>query len=149
MRKFLYALLPALIFSTSCKEEVDQKAEDRDKIIKYIADNNLNAQSTSSGLYYSIEAPGSGKRPTVKSDVQVFYKGTLLDGTVFDESIPQGIWFNLSQVIEGWQEGIPLFMEGGRGKLLVPSHLAYGSVARSGIPANSVLIFDIRLIDVR
>ncbi len=149
MKKLLFALFPLLILSASCKDEVDQKAVDRDKILKYIADNNLDAKSTSSGLYYVIENEGNGKRPTVKSDVQTYYKGTFVNGAVFDESVPAGIWFNLSQVIQGWQEGIPLFMEGGKGKLLVPSHLGYGSRTQSGIPANSVLIFDITLKDVR
>ncbi len=149
MKKLLFALLPLLIVSASCKDDVDQKTEDRDTILKYIADHNLDAKSTASGLYYVIENEGSGKRPTVKSDVQTYYKGTFTNGSVFDESIPSGIWFNLSQVIEGWQEGIPLFMEGGKGKLLVPSHLGYGSNTQNSIPANSVLIFDIKLIDVR
>lgn len=149
MKKLLFALLPFLIFSASCSDDVDQKAEDRDKILKYIADNNLDAKSTASGLYYVIEHEGNGKRPTITSDVQTYYKGTFLNGSVFDESVPAGIWFNLSQVIEGWQEGIPLFMEGGKGKLLVPSHLGYGSNTQNGIPGNSVLIFDITLKDVR
>ena len=149
MKKLLFALLPLFIVSASCKDEVDQQAVDRDKILKYIADNNLNAKSTSSGLYYVIEDEGNGKRPTVKSDVQTYYKGTFVNGSVFDESVPAGIWFNLSQVIEGWQEGIPLFMEGGRGKLLIPSHLGYGANPQGGIPANSVLVFDIILKDVR
>lgn len=149
MKKFLFALLPLIILFASCKTKVDQKAVDRDKILKYIADNNLDAKSTASGLYYVIENEGSGKRPTSKSDVQTYYKGTFVNGSVFDESVPAGIWFNLSQVIAGWQEGIPLFMEGGKGKLLVPSHLGYGTSTQGGIPGNSVLIFDITLKDVR
>ncbi len=149
MKKLLFALLPLIIVFASCKEDVDQRAEDRDTILKYIADNNLNAQSTASGLYYVIENEGSGKRPTVTSDVQVYYKGYFVNGGLFDESIPQGVWFNLSQVIQGWQEGIPMFKEGGKGKLLVPSHLGYGPTSRGDIPGNSVLIFDIILKDVR
>ena len=66
----------------------------------------------------------------------------------FDQSSSNGITFPLSGVIQGWQEGIPLFKEGGSGILLIPSALGYGSQSVGTIPANSVLIFDINLIDV-
>lgn len=148
MKKFLLPLLSLLILSVSCKDKKSQTEEDRDTILKYIADHNLNALSTSSGLYYVIEDEGSGKRPNTKSDVQVIYKGYLTNGKVFDENTT-GLWLNLGQVIEGWKEGIPLFMEGGKGKLLIPSNLGYGQKASGDIPPNSVLIFDITLKDVR
>src|SRR5690606_12126864 len=110
-------LLSILVITVSCKKEKNQAEEDKDAILKYISDHKLAAKSTASGLYYVVENEGSGKRPSIKSDVQVIYKGYLTNGNVFDESIPAGVWFNLSQVIAGWQEGIPLFMEGGKGKL--------------------------------
>ncbi len=149
MKNILFALLPILLLTTACKEKEDQSEIDRQIILDYIDAHNLNAQSTASGLYYVIEKEGSGKSPGAKSDVQVIYKGYLTSGKVFDESPAAGSWFNLSQVIAGWREGIPLFMEGGQGKLLVPSSLGYGSKAVQGIPANSVMIFDITLKDVR
>jgi FKBP-type peptidyl-prolyl cis-trans isomerase FkpA len=101
-----------------------------------------------SGLYYVDEETGTGKNPNPSSTVRVAYSGYFIDGQVFDESNLEGITFGLNQVIQGWTMGIPFFKEGGRGKLLIPSELAYGSSPRSGIPANSVLIFDIHLIDV-
>ena len=70
----------------------------------------------------------------------------LTDGTVFDQSTSAGISF-LTNVILGWQEGIPMFSEGGTGKLLIPSPLGYGNRAVGNIPENSVLIFDVELID--
>jgi FKBP-type peptidyl-prolyl cis-trans isomerase FkpA len=84
-----------------------------------------------------------------ESTVTVAYKGYLTDGTVFDESDSNGITFSLRNVIQGWQEGIPLFKEGGSGMLLIPSALGYGSSSQGQIPANSVLIFEITLIDVQ
>lgn len=150
MNKVLFYLLTILSF-TACKKEdkTDYSQVDKEIIEKYISDHNLNAQSTSSGLYYVIEDEGNGARPTSSSSVNVIYKGYLTNGKVFDESGPFGASFKLSQVIKGWQEGIPLFKEGGKGKLLIPSELAYGSNAPGGgIPAHAVLIFDIELTAV-
>jgi FKBP-type peptidyl-prolyl cis-trans isomerase FkpA len=73
----------------------------------------------------------------------------LTDGSVFDQSNSAGVSFNLTSVIQGWQEGIPYFKKGGKGKLLIPSALGYGTQGTSGISPNSVLIFDINLLDVK
>jgi FKBP-type peptidyl-prolyl cis-trans isomerase FkpA len=101
-----------------------------------------------SGLYYVDEETGTGENPDPTSTVRVAYKGYFTNGEVFDESSSAGITFGLNQVIQGGRVGIPFFKEGGRGKLIIPSGLAYGSRPRSDIPANSVLIFDIELIEV-
>lgn len=150
MRKILLLLMMVLAFC-SCKKKktVDQKAKDEEIITKYIADNKLSAQATGTGLYYVIISAGSGIQPTASSNVTVSYKGYLTDGTVFDQSSTAGISFNLTGVIKGWQEGIPLFKKGGKGILLIPSALGYGDQATGKIPANSVLIFDITLLDVK
>ena len=101
-----------------------------------------------SSLYYVIETQGGGQSCNSNSTVKVAYKGCFLDGSVFDESPASGITFNLQNVIEGWTEGIPYFKKGGTGKLLIPSALGYDENDHNGIPGNSVLIFDINLIDV-
>ena len=113
-----------------------------------IIDNNLTAIATGTGLHYVVDTPGTGAQPNSQSTVTVAYKGYLTNGSVFDESASTGISFSLTGVIQGWQEGIPFFKEGGTGVLLIPSALGYGSQATSGIPANSVLIFDVGLIEV-
>lgn len=144
-------LLPFLFLSLvigSCNKEKHQAKKDKKEIEKYLKDKGLTAQSTESGLYYIIDVPGTGTQPSVTSDVTVKYKGYLTTSYVFDESVSSGATFNLSQVIKGWQEGIPLFKEGGKGKLLIPSALGYGDNAKSNIPANSVLIFEVELLDV-
>jgi len=127
-----------------------QRSIDSQVIQQYLADNNLTADSTASGLHYIITDPGSGNaHPELSSTVQVKYKGYLTNGTVFDQTQPgQSISFPLNGVIEGWKEGIRLFTKGGKGVLLVPSYLGYGpGGSGSAIPPNTVLVFDIELID--
>jgi hypothetical protein len=94
------------------------------------------------------ENQGNGGTCNSFSTVRVSYKGYLTDGSVFDESAVEGVSFGLQQVIKGWTEGIPYFKEGGNGKLLIPSALGYGKQGTSGIPANSVLIFDVKLLEI-
>ena len=123
---------------------------DQIKIQQYLTENNLTAEVTASGLHYIIEEPGVGNAYPVLTDlVEVFYKGYLLTGSVFDQTSTDPAVFQLSGVIDGWKEGIRLFKKGGKGKLFIPSDLAYGASppSGSGIPANGVLVFDIELKD--
>lgn len=147
-----YLLLPFLfVLFLACSEDNvvrDFTATNEAEIVAYIADNDLVAERTASGLYYVIEAPGTGAQPTATSTVTVAYKGYYTNGTVFDQSNANGVTFNLQQVIPGWTEGIPYFKEGGNGILLVPSHLAYGSSDYRGIPGGSVLIFEVAVVSV-
>ena len=146
--RFLTLLCPIIMLLTSCKKPIDYDQIDEDLIQQYITDNSLDAQPTGSGLYYVIDNPGNGSTANINSTVTVAYVGKLTDGTIFDQSSSMGTTFPLINVIQGWQEGIPLFREGGSGILLIPSSLGYGSQAVGGIPANSVLIFEISLIHV-
>ena len=95
---------------------------------------------------------GTGKQPTASSVVKVHYTGKLVDGKVFDSSVQRGepIEFPLNQVILGWTEGLQLMKEGGKATLYIPSKLGYGEQGVPGmIPANSTLIFDVELIEVK
>ncbi|AUC86418.1 peptidylprolyl isomerase [Polaribacter sp. ALD11] len=148
MKSYLLSFF-LLIFFTSCSSDNSNFTPQTEAdIIKYIEENNLNANRSDSGLYYVIENEGEGKRPTSSSNVTVAYKGYFLDGNVFDKSDANGISFGLNQVIKGWTEGITYFKEGGKGILLVPSNLGYGANGRSSIPGGAVLVFDIKLISV-
>ena len=143
----------ALLVFISCsddnnKTQKDFRAENKQEILDYISENNLNAQESDSGLYYVIDELGTGAQPTISSNVTVAYKGYLTNGNVFDESDANGISFNLQQVIAGWTEGITYFKEGGSGMLLIPAHLAYGNNSLGMITPGSVLVFDIALISV-
>ena len=149
MKSYLY-LIVSVVFFISCSTKTDTNFEPETEadIIQYIEDNNLNATRSNSGLYYVINNEGTGARPTSTSNVRVAYKGYFLDGVVFDESDSNGISFGLNQVIQGWTEGITYFREGGNGILLIPYQLGYGESGRGSIPGGSVLIFDVRLLQV-
>lgn len=132
----------------SCSNDNSFEPQTEADIIKYIADNNLEAKKTSSGLYYVINKEGIGARPaSSSSNVTVGYKGYFLDGKVFDKNT-DGYKTDLNRVISGWTEGIQLFREGGEGILIVPYQLGYGANGRGSIPGGAVLVFDIKLISV-
>ena len=153
LKFFVVALLLALV--TSCTQNsvtnntADFEQSNTTEILKFIADNNLEAQNTSSGLYYIIEEEGIGSNPLPGATVRVAYKGYFTNGKVFDESNDEGIVFPLDRVIKGWTEGIPLFKEGGKGKLIIPSKLAYDNSGTRGIPPGAVLVFDVNLLEIQ
>jgi len=150
MKKGFILLVIVLCFLSCKKKSTASQAELDEKIItNYISDHNLNATATGSGLYYVMTTVGTGAQPNINSNVTVNYKGSLKDGSIFDQTAPSGATFSLKSVIKGWQEGIPLFKKGGKGMLLIPSALGYGNSATGSIPANSVLIFDIDLLNVQ
>lgn len=150
-------------------EASQQKQTDTDiKIIEdYIAENNLDATRTESGLFYVIEEEGDGPEVNQGDTVGVNYTGYVLDGTVFDTSLeevarannkfmegrpyePIEFQVGMGRVIPGWDEGLQHLRKGSKAKLLIPSTLAYGSQQVSEeIKANSVLIFDVEVTDVK
>jgi FKBP-type peptidyl-prolyl cis-trans isomerase len=119
----------------------------------FLADNAARegVMTTQSGLQYETLVAGTGMAPTVNSTVKVHYEGQLTNGQVFDSSISRGTpaEFGLSQVIPGWTEGLQLMKAGGKTRFTIPSELAYGPGGTSGIPPNSVLIFDVELLEVK
>ncbi len=110
---------------------------------QYLQSAGIRAQEDSMGYFYTIENPGSGKQPNPCSDVTVNYTGTFTSGEVFDKG--DDVSFNLSQLILGWQMGIPKLREGGRILLYLPPSVAYGDAASGKIPGHSMLIFTIDL----
>lgn len=106
--------------------------------------------TTASGLQYQILTNGTGKRPKATDRVKVHYEGRLLDGTVFDSSYKRGepAVFPLNQVIKGWTEGLQLMQAGSKYRLFVPASLAYGAAGNSDIEPNSLLIFDVELLEI-
>ncbi|MBK8506286.1 MAG: FKBP-type peptidyl-prolyl cis-trans isomerase [Saprospiraceae bacterium] len=145
------------LMNSGCKKDEDdslppgqQLAKDIMIIEDYLADNGLVAQRTASGLHYIITEEGSGEHPTVNDIVTIKYKGYLTDGTIFDQTTPaNALTQPLSIFIPGWIEGIPYRRSGGgKGVLLIPSALGYGKSEVATIPANSVLIFDVTLLEI-
>ncbi len=129
-----------------------QATNSDDKFIKaYIAKKGWTAKSTPEGIYYVTDVEGSGPTPTTTNTIKVFYKGYLLDETVFDSNLAPkaAVEFPLNGLIEGWKIGFQKFKAGSKGKLLVPSAYGYGSRAQGSIPANSILIFEVELVSFR
>ena len=152
--KFFRLLMPfafpfLILLINSCAKENDYAEADDKSIREYLEKKGITARKTESGLYYLVSVPGNSQRPNLSSQVTVDYKGYFLDDSVFESSYSGNApTFPLQNVIAGWREGLQLFGKGGKGTLFIPSQLAYGNTATSGIPANSVLIFDIHLIDI-
>ena len=105
-----------------------------------------NVDTTASGLQYTIVAPGADEKIAPEDTVWVNYKGTLLDGTVFDEN--DSTKFIANRVIRGWTEGLGLLGEGGKATLYIPAELAYGERGNRNIEPNSTLIFDVEVLKV-
>lgn len=146
------------------KELIETEGKEIDE---YLAVNNLTAKTTESGIRYVITHPGTGGNPQPGDSVKVNYTGYLLNGKVFDTSFDEvakehGVYnerrpynpiefqLGVGQVILGWDEGIGLLNKGAKGKIYIPSPIAYGTQAKGkDIPANSILVFDIELIDFK
>lgn len=141
--------------------------EEAKTIDSYVAEKGLTAQKTENGLYYVIEKEGTGEATTPGTTMYVNYAGYLLDGTLFDTSLPDIAKANnifnegrpyeplpvnvgMGQVIPGWDEGLMLLKKGSKAKFIIPSPLAYGeNGAGALIPANSILVFDVEVTDVQ
>jgi len=143
-------------------EEMRKKREAERKLLaeknkkeeeKFLAENakKPGVMTTKSGLQYVVIKEGDGGKPKPTDQVKVNYKGTLLDGTEFDSSYKRGqpASFQLNRVIRGWTEGLQLMSVGSKYRFFIPSKLAYGERGRGAtIGPNSLLIFDIELLDV-
>jgi FKBP-type peptidyl-prolyl cis-trans isomerase FkpA len=168
MKKLLFVSVLAFILSSCMKgggEDTQQCTYDAcaikaptseiQNVQDYLSANNLTATQHCSGLFYSIESAGSGVTPTACSYVAVKYVGKFTNNTVFDQTTGSNVaTFYLSQVIRGWTNGVPYIKQGGKIRLYIPPTLGYGNVDRKDndgnviIPANSILIFDVELLEV-
>ena len=107
-------------------------------------------QTTASGLQYRIIDPGNDVKPGPQDTVWVRYKGTLIDGTVFDQVAEDAdpIRLTLNRVVPGWTEGMQLIGESGKVELYLPSELGYGEQGNQAIAPNSALIFNVEMTKV-
>lgn len=167
LKNVVLILLASFLFS-SCIKPVDGeencnydpcaiKAPDNEvqAVQTYLTNNGIQAVKHCSGLFYRIENPGTGKTAGVCDGIVINYRGSLINGNVFDARTDPNnpIGFNLGGLITGWINGIPLVKEGGRIHLYVPPTLGYGSrdIVENGqvkIPGGSILIFEIDLKQV-
>jgi len=134
------------------KEEVVKQKAVSDKFFADL-DKKPNVKKTATGLYYEITTPGADPKPTDKDTVTVKYKGTLLDGTVFDQTDDKRATQDFSmapgELIPGMTEGLKLIGKGGAIKLYIPAKLGYGDQDRGPIPAGSTLVFETSIVDVK
>ena len=106
-------------------------------------------KATAKGLQYRVvKATKEGPKPAPGSTVTVHYEGTFTDGRKFDSSYDrqEPATFQLTNVIEGWQEGVPMMREGETWEFAIPSDMAYGPQDRGPIPGGSILLFKVRLL---
>lgn len=141
----ILAMIPLPLLAQSAVEKGQQ----------FLAENakKEGVKTTASGLQYTVIREGSGKSPAATDEVEVNYRGTLLDGTEFDSSYKRNepISFPLNRVIPGWTEGVQLMKEGAKYKFFIPSNLAYGSRGTPGGPIgpDETLIFEVELLKVK
>jgi FKBP-type peptidyl-prolyl cis-trans isomerase FkpA len=160
LKNFLAGLILIIGFS-GCLKNADQScdanydpcalvapASEIQAVQTYLTNNGIMATQHCSGLFYRIEQAGSGTTPNVCSTVRVNYEGKLTNNTVFDATTTMPANLNLSGLITGWKNGLPLIKPGGRIHLYIPPSLGYGNIDYGPIPANSVLVFRVDLIAV-
>lgn len=127
--------------------EATQAELDENRIIAFLAANNITATKHSSGVYYQVLTVGTGTDVIDEhSNLVVKYKGKFLNGTEFDSG--DAFATTLLEVIPGWGKVIPMFKQGAKVRLFIPSELGYGSSTSSGISPNTVLDFTIDITTV-
>lgn len=139
---------------TSAQAKMEKDAADNEAKGKAFRDKfakEKGVKTAKSGLLYKVEKEGTGDAPKDSDTVVVNYKGTLTDGKEFDNSYTRGepLSFRLDGVIPGWTEGLKNIKKGGKIQLVIPPDLAYGKTGVPGIPANSTLVFDVELLDIK
>lgn len=136
------------------ERETARRSDEReeDSLLKdYLERTDVQVEPSMSGLYFIELQPGSGPAPIPGKKVKVHYMGYFIDGKVFNSSYdsnkPFEFNYGIGDVIQGWDEGLAQMKVGGKYKLIIPSHLAYGDAQRGPIPPNSTLVFEIELLD--
>lgn len=135
----------------------EQAKMDDDMLKEYFTKNNIKAEKTASGLYYSISQKGLGPNAAPGKKVTMNYTGKTMDGKAFDSNLdpkfghvsPFPFTLGVGQVIKGWDEGIQMMNLGTKGVLYIPSGMAYGPQSPTpAIPPNSILIFDVEVVGI-
>jgi len=145
--KNLVVLIAVSIFSFTVMAQKDKKAKLTPPKLKVNVE-----QTTTSGLKIKLLQEGNGVQAQAGSTVSVHYVGTLADGKKFDSSRDRGQPFSFKigtgQVIKGWDEGIALLKVGDKALLTIPPTIGYGDRDMGLIPPNSILIFEVELMNV-
>ena len=148
MKAFFSFLILATFLYSCNKIDTNQDTIDEKIIAEYIKSKQITATKSASGLYYQIDSDVLGKKVNPTNTIYVKYIGKLTNDSIFDQNL-NGTYLSLKTAINGFREGITYFKVGGKGKLIIPSKLAYGKNSVGKVPANSVLIFDIEVIEIQ
>lgn len=142
----LFALVSIVLFS--CGSYSDEELNEFDtKIQKYMKSNHIDCEKSESGLYYKIIEEGEGDFIQFTDRVSVKYKGTFMGGEKFDEQT-EPIEMAVSAQINAWKELMLQLKKGSKAYMIVPPHLGYGEYEVDKIPSNSILIFELEVVDV-
>ena len=142
----------------SLQKSIREKAKAEGDINIKVADDflaknkqeNSGVKETPTGLQYRVIKEGNGDTPKKTDKVKVHYAGRLMDGSEFDSSIERGepAEFGLNQVIKGWTEGLQLMKVGSKFQFYIHPNLGYGARPKQNIPPNSLLIFEVELLEI-
>ncbi len=141
--------------SAEMTTDTSRTARDQNAIIDHAIENLINVQPTASGLFYEVLAPGEGDPIQWGDFLVAHYRGYFLNGKEFANSRrrDQPLEFYVGNMIDAWNEGLQLIAVGGKIRLLVPSHLAYGEEGlqtKDGdylVPPNQILAFDVEVLE--
>ena len=143
MIKYLQFFLFLLLFS--CNTYSEDQLKDFDTTIKtFLNQKKIECIASESGLYFKIEEQGEGTRIHAKDRISFTYKGTLIDGNVFDEQT-EPVTFAVIELIGAWKEIVLKLNEGGKAFLVAPPQLGYGSRSLNKIPPNSILVYTLKV----
>ncbi len=126
-----------------------EASRERLRIIEAINSGKIDTAGSTNGVYYKILTEGAGRQVSVTDTLVVNYKGSLLNGAIFDQTKEKPATFPLKRLIRGWQAGMPLCRQGGKIRLVIPSSLGYSIRNLGIIPPNSVLIFDVEVLEIK
>ncbi|NVK65078.1 MAG: FKBP-type peptidyl-prolyl cis-trans isomerase [Flavobacteriales bacterium] len=145
--KFLLIILPAALFF-SCDSYSDEELNAFDaKIEKYLKRKNIECKKSASGLYYKILEEGEGDFIQFTDKVMVTYKGSFLSGETFDEQT-EPIELKVSEQINAWKEIMLQLKKGSKAYMIAPPQLGYGGYEIEKVPPNSILVFELEVVDV-
>jgi FKBP-type peptidyl-prolyl cis-trans isomerase FkpA len=155
MKPWIWSITACILLAwMACREKETPEellAAQQQEITQYASAQGLDGQFTTQGLYYEIVAgqDSAAAKPSNSDEVRVAYEGSFLNGQVFARVDSQDQFsIQISQTIEGWRIGLPLMNEGASIIMILPSELAYGNNGNGTIPPNTILRYDLTLLEI-
>ena len=137
-----------LLIVFSCSTYAEEELEGFDNQIKsYVKEKKITFFKTEEGVYYNIKQQGIGRKIIYGDSVLISYKGVLLDGTLVDEQ-KKPIWFAVKDLIAGWKYTLTLINKNSVIELIIPPQLGYGDHKLQKIPKNSILFYEVKVVDI-